>query len=272
MEFIVDTLKWLFRTCLLLVVLFFAQQFLACNTKIPGIEKTIVSGIICNAPGDADRAIPANPKDLDYRPLILGQIKKIGKLASTTKKVTDTTYTLPNDQREAWIQLLEGDESWWDSLKKSLLNPGILWDNLVSGREVKVRATGTIFGAVDIEKLQENDIDTELGLIQVYTVRTSPSTILTVDVLPESIEVLSDDRNPIDGLMAKLFEKDDEFKQRTIALTKEMILKDGCNEEFMQTTADTAKSTLESLLSEVDGPNRVVVEVPTGQCVLPQDK
>jgi hypothetical protein len=76
-------------------------------------------------------------------------------------------------------------------------------------------------------------------------------------------------KNVLAGLMAELFKEDDAFKTNTIKLLKQKILDKVCDDDFMKTTADNAKSTLENLLSGVAGENSVVVDVSAGPCVLP---
>ncbi|MCX6014525.1 MAG: DUF4230 domain-containing protein, partial [Chloroflexales bacterium] len=206
----------------------------------------------------------------DYKPMILSKVHASANLVTADKSVENLVFVVPNDARKNWDALAKNNKTWWDSLKSSIQNADVFFNNLSDGRAITLRVSGKVYGNVNLKDIDTTDITSEKsGDKIIYTVHTPASEILTVDVTPESIEVLDDDKNALVGLMAELFKENDAFKTNTIKLSKQKILDKVCDGDFMKATADNAKSTLESLLSGVAGENRVVVAVSAGTCVLP---
>jgi hypothetical protein len=281
-EFIIDTLKGLILFVLYFAIVVVIVQYGACYTQIPYIDMAIVPGLICKARSGAVARVAPTVTPLltpsvtplvpekDYKPMILSKINTSAKLVTTDKSVENLVFVVPNDARKNWDALTKNNKTWWDSLTSSIQNVDVFFNNLSDGRAITLRVSGKVYGNVDLEGIDATDITSEKsGNKRIYTVHTPASEILTVDVTPESIEVLDDDENALVGLMAALFKENDAFKTNTIKLSKQKILDKVCDGDFMKATADNAKSTLESLLSGVAGENRVVVDVSAGTCVLP---
>jgi len=266
-EFITDTLKGLIRFALYFAIVVVVVQYAACYTQIPYLDMMIVSGFICKAP---EASVNPSVLEKDYKPMILSKVHASANLVTADKSVENLVFVVPNDARKNWDALTKNNKTWWDSLKSSIQNADVFFNNLSDGRAITLRVSGKVYGNVNLKDIDTTDITSEKsGDKIIYTVYTPASEILTVDVTPESIEVLDDDKNALVGLMAELFKENDAFKTNTIKLSKQKILDKVCDGDFMKATADNAKSTLESLLSGVAGENRVVVDVSAGTCVLP---
>jgi hypothetical protein len=266
-EFITDTLKGLIRFALYFAIVVVVVQYAACYTQIPYLDMMIVSGFICEAP---EASVNPSVLEKDYKPMILSKVHASANLVTADKSVENLVFVVPNDARKNWDALTKNNKTWWDSLKSSIQNADVFFNNLSDGRAITLRVSGKVYGNVNLKDIDTTDITSEKsGDKIIYTVHTPASEILTVDVTPESIEVLDDDKNELVGLMAELFKENDAFKTNTIKLSKQKILDKVCDGDFMKATADNAKSTLESLLSGVAGENRVVVDVSAGTCVLP---
>lgn len=268
MEFLVDTFKGIVRLAIYVVVFFVAEQYVACNMDIPLLQGSIVPGVIC----DGVKSIPDDDESnqKDYKPIIIGKIQNSADLVTTNKEVENLVFSIENVYRSDWERLNEGNNNWWETFKDGILNPEVFFRNLTEGREITIRVSGRIYGKVDLNGMDTSDITEEVSDdILIYTVHTPASGIFNVDVTPESIEIIGDDMKVIVGLNLTLFANSDEFKTDAIKQSKQKILDELCNEEFMENTADNAKATLEGLLSGVTGKNRVVVDVPVGRCALP---
>ena len=279
-EFITDTVKGLIRFALYFAIVVVIVQYGACYTQIPYLDMAIVPGLICKARVGSNAPVVPNilvtpsitptvpPKD--YKPMIISKVHASANLVTADKSVENLVFVVPNDARKNWDALKKNNETWWDSLLSSIKNADVFFKNLSDGRAITLRVSGKVYGNVNLEGIDATNITSEKsGNKIIYTVHTPASKILTVDVAPESIEVLDDDKNELVGLMAELFKENDAFKTNTIKLSKQKILDKVCDGDFMKATADNAKSTLESLLSGVAGENRVVVDVSAGTCVLP---
>jgi hypothetical protein len=213
-EFITDILKGLIRFVLYLAVLVGIEQYAACNTQIPYLEMTIVPGLICDAPVDT---VSPSVSEVDYKPMIVSKIHTSANLVTTDKSVDNLVFVVPNDERKTWDQLTKNNETWWDNIKSTFIHADAFYNNLVDGREIKLRVSGKVYGKVNLEDIGTTNITMEKsGNKTIYTVYAPASEILTVDVAPESIEVLGDDNEVSVGLMSYIFKENDEFKTKTI--------------------------------------------------------